>query len=496
MKLKFYIRTAFFVQFFFLSLPVFSESAEKLLSGFLENDLQLQKYAVMAESKALSLDSAKINNGITVSLSTGEMKIETSKDKNKITVSPNASVEIPQADVSLGVSVPISVSDGDKSVNGKISASVGIISNARKKRKIDLMQAERSYLEAERNVKSRAISAEKEFYNNLKSLYSGAVAVLNARADLYDDTTDLKVLQAQGYSKTSASYRQKNLRVESDRRNVLEKQRIFERETSIFAKKCGISFNRIEGTGNSVEDWIKAGEIAFQTAIDFLPSEIPSKASENIFKYDKNLYTKIEQASWDKMIAELKREANKELTLKFTGEYAFNAKFYSENSDLDSKTDTIGGKFTLGWRGINASAGAYFPVGDSSANPYYAFSLAFSPNDWRLAAISRKQDELNSQLEDISIESAFDDYETVLLDTTSKFHDLKWTERSNKEELITYTNLEADMEKWLKQGIVTENNYLDAKNNKEKARINVITNAIDLLIFNADVRLMFVEKSE
>lgn len=499
MKLKIFVQAAFFMQF--LSLPISSESAEKLLSGFLENDLQLKKYTITAEYKSLSLDKTKINKGINVSLSTGEMKITTSNDKTKITVTPNVSVGAPLLnDLSVSSSLPVTIEDGERKMdNGKISVSVGIISNAREKNKIELLEAERALLEANRNVKNRAISAEKEFYNNLKNLYKDAIAVLSARADLYDDTTDLKVLQVQGYSKTSASYRQKNLKVESDKRNVREKERIFQRETAVFAKKCGVEYVLSENFE----------ENTYEKAIAFLPIEIPTQSDEKIFNYDRSLYTKTEQALWDKYIGDLKRKADKDFTLKFAGEYLLGDSFYSSTKDdngtitgLSYGSDSIGGKLTASWKGISASAGAYFPTGsnllsdkstDKTFNPYYSFSLTIVPNDWRLSSINQKQNELNSKLEDIAIESASDDYETALLDKVSNFHDLKWSQRSNKEELETYTALEKDMANWLKQGIVTENNYLDAVNNKEKARINVLVNAIDLLIFNADVKLMFVE---
>ena len=54
-----------------------------------------------------------------------------------------------------------------------------------------------------------------------------------------------------------------------------------------------------------------------------------------------------------------------------------------------------------------------------------------------------------------------------------------------------YTKLESDMAKWLEQGIVTENDYLDAKCSREKARLNIIINAIDLIIYNDEVKLLF-----
>ncbi len=509
MKLKIFAIPAFL---FFTLHSAQSETVEKLLAGYLENDLQLKKYSITAESKALDLKSTKIENGISVSLSTGEMKIMTSSDKTRITVSPSVSVDIPQAsDLSVSASFPLTIVDGDKEMeDGTISATIGIISDTAKQREVAILKAERELLEAERAVQERALSAEKEFYTNLKNLYNEAISVLDAKDSLYDDTTDLKVLEVQGYSKSSASYRQKNLEVMSDRRNVFEKQRAFERETAVFAKKCGLELTRIsDPNADSKEDFFKSGDSAYESAISFLPSEISVQKEENIFKYNKELYSATEQAVWDKYIGDLTRAADYEMNLKFTGEYVFNDSFYSDSAYVDGSeveygSDSVGGKLTFSWRGISASAGAYFPTGktligdksnDSTFNPYFALSLSIVPNDWRLAKITRQQYQLDEKLEQIAVDSAEEDYETDILDKVSTFHDLKWTQISNKEEYETYTQLEADMAKWLKQGVVTQNDYLDAKNDKERARINILVNNIDFAVFNDEVKLLFTDDS-
>ena len=111
----------------------------------------------------------------------------------------------------------------------------------------------------------------------------------------------------------------------------------------------------------------------------------------------------------------------------------------------------------------------------------------------RTAKIEKEQNKIESQKEDIAIQSAVDDYETDLMDKVSSFHDIKWSERAYAQEYEMYDKLESDMAQWLQQGIVTENDYLDAFNNKEKARINIMINAIDMLIYNDEVKLLFCQ---
>jgi hypothetical protein len=54
-----------------------------------------------------------------------------------------------------------------------------------------------------------------------------------------------------------------------------------------------------------------------------------------------------------------------------------------------------------------------------------------------------------------------------------------------------YSELEADLGKWYKAGITKESEYLSAKTNKEKYKINLLINDIDLIIYNIETNLLF-----
>ncbi len=468
------------------------EKLDLLLKGYLQNSLAVKKSMLTAESKSLDLKSSKISNGITVSLSTGEMKILTSSDSTKITVTPQFTISSTEfSDSSLSASLPLTIQDGEKSVSdGSLSFSVGIISGKSKERKAGILEAERALLEAERAVQDAALTAEKEFYENLKSLYSSAISVLDARSELYDDSMNLRLLLLQGYSKSSSQYRSADLDVQSDRRSVLEKQRVLEKESMIFARKCGVSFAKV----SDETDPIKAGEKSFSAVLDFLPDKIPAVQAENLENYPLEKYSALESSQWTKKINSLKRESDYDMTLYADGEYIFNDSF--------TNSDVLGAKLTWAWKGLSASAGAYMPTGtnlfgidpakEKSDSPYFAFSLAFAPSTWRLSKIEKAQDELESRLEDVEIESAKDSYETDMLEKSSSYSDIAWSKISYAEENDMYEKLESDMARYLKQGYVTENDYLDAKNNKEIARLNMLINAVELIICNDETKLLFV----
>ncbi len=481
-----------------------------LLAGWLENDLKLKKYTLTAESAMLDYDSTKISNGIEVSLSSGNAKFQKTSDGTKCTFTPSLSLSASKLnDASLTASAPLSIKSGyeTKSDNGtfvdnaSVTLSAGIITAKPLKRKISLLEAERAYIEAERAVKNRAVTAEKEFYENLEKLYRYALDVLEKKNDLYDDEVSLRVLTAQGYSRTSSPYRLKNLDVQSGKRDVHEAVRKLERETALFAVKCGVEYERVfqrndeSAQGESFED------DAFAAAVTFLPSKIPEVELLDVLEFRREDYASSENAEWNKVIGELKRRANYRMELSGYAGYTFN--------ETTSNYDTVDGGLVFDWRGISATAGVSVPTGkkflpfdpsssssSKSKNPVYMFSIALKPNVWRLASIDKKQDKIESQIYDIEIKSAADEYESDVLEKLTLKGDLKWAQKSYKEELDMYSKLADDMENWFAQGNATKSDLLDALNNRERARINVMSNLVEMIIYNSNVRLLFVAQDD
>lgn len=477
-----------------------------LLFGYLKNDLNLQKYTLAAQSKALDYDASKISNGISLTLSSGTVRIQSSSEGTRLTFTPSATLSVPQLhDTALTATFPMTgrngFSDDENGTfldNGSVKVTTGIITSAPLKRKISLLEAERAYIEAERAVQTQALAVENEFYSNLKTLYNYVAGVLTAKNDLYDDELDLRVLEVQGYSKTSASYRKKYLECQSDRRTVNENLRRLERETAVFAVKCGVEFTRLFDPATFNPE--KADEIsgqAFSAVMEFLPMEIPAVEMEDVLSYESGHYTKTESAEWSKFIGDLKRESDYTMELDAYLGYTFN--------ESTSKYDTVDGGITFDWHGITASAGVSVPTaqnlfplessagGKASKSPVYTFSLTLTPNIWRLASINKKQDGLNARIDEIAVKSAADDYDTDIIDKLTKRGDLRWSQKSYAEEYDMYSQLEYDMDKWLAQGIVTRSDYLDAANNRDKAQINMLINAVEQIIYNNEVKLLFVK---
>ena len=126
-------------------------------------------------------------------------------------------------------------------------------------------------------------------------------------------------------------------------------------------------------------------------------------------------------------------------------------------------------------------------------NPYFQFSLSVNPSQWRLSSIKKQQDSISAQEEEIAVKNALDEYETKILESLSTVQDIKWAHRSYTEQYDMYLQLEADMKKWLEEGSVTESDWLDAANNLQKAKFNLLINSIDMIVYNTEVEAMFYD---
>lgn len=463
----------------------------EFLAGYLARDLELQRLTLTAQSKQLALDASKISNGIALSLSTGTITVRSTGDGMRVSFEPQATLSLPlQNDTTVSADVPVTVVQGERSLsNAKLSVTTGIITGAVKSKRLAVLQAERAALEAERAAQDRALNAEKAFYSELKTLYGYAITAITERNDLLNASDSFRTLVIKEYSKESAQYRQSFLNLQGAVYDAVQAQRDLERGAANLARKCGISYPQPLTTETSTFDEI---DLAFRAAMDFLPFAVPEVDGIDVLSFPETAYTATESALWEKQLAELKRDADYALTLKATGTYTFN--------DSSVNSDTVGAGLSLDWNGLTATAGVAVPTGakllDSSdasqeKQPVYTLSLGWTPNTRKQARISREQDAIDEQLEDIAIQSAADNYKTAVFDKQANLRDLQWSRHFYSEQLDMYTQLERDMKQWLDEGIVTRAAYFDTRNNRDKAQLNLLINAANFIIYNNETTLLF-----
>lgn len=484
------------MSFIFLlsSLYAFSEEDDysrvtELLASYMSNDLTLKKYTYVVMQSSLDFEETKINNGLEVNLSSGTMTLKTNGSNSYFTVEPSATVSIPQLNnSSLSFSATgTNKDDEDNWQDMSLSFETDIISGARLSRKVELLKSKRTLLEAKRNLQDQALTVEKEFYSELKELYGYVIDVLEEKDDLYDNQLTLRTIQAQGYSKTSSTYRSAELDVKSSERKVEKAIRELDRNTALFAKKCGTEYN-----------YSYSPDIKDLQALSFLPVKIPLKEGLDMSSFPKNSYSDIETARWANYIAELERKADYAVTLSGNAGYTFN--------DTDANSDTVDTGLSLTWAGLSLSAGISFPTADkkfssniaasTSKKPIYSLSVGLKPNSFALEKIEDKQDEVNRNLELIDIKSAEENYENDILDKKTTLEDIVWARKNYAEEYNMYKKLADDDYSYYKAGVIVESDYLDAITKRDEAFVNGLITDIEMIIYNNELTLLFHDDND
>ncbi len=441
----------------------------RLLLSYVENDSELKNLTLAAKKTALSYESTKIDSGFDVTLSTGTITLKTSDDGNTLTAKPSVKASLPQAsNLSVAAQTNYSSESADSKLSDtSVSVGVDIISSAVISNKLTKLKAERSVTEAQRKIEKRAIAAEKEFYTELKGLLTSINSIMTKRQTLYEDSIDLEAKKIQGYSKSSSTYRQAELKVISDQHEIESAIHSFKYNCIVFYKKCGYDLE--------IDD--KAD------LMSFVPAGIDEVEPVDVTQFDKELYSEIENANWTYYINSMERSAKKTYSLSANAGYTF------DNTSTKSDSIDAGVSGTIG--GLTLGAGISLPVGNSTT-PAYTFSATLNPNTFRKNSITKQQNELTEEQELLAIKTAEASYETKVVELQQKLDTLLWEKKTAEENISMYDDLEKDMARLYKTGYVSETDYLSSKNNLNSSIIKKISNLIDLIIYNDDVVTNFV----
>ena len=446
-----------------------------LLLSYVENDAELKNLILAAKKSALSYQSAKIDTGFDVTLSNGSVTLQVNDDGTKLTAKPAVKMSLPQAsNLSVTAQTNFSSESSNTSLsNTSVAVGIDIISSAVISNKLTKLKAERAVTEAQRKIEKRAIAAEKEFYTALKNLLSSINTIMTKRQTLYEDSIDLEAKKVQGYSESSSTYRQAELKVISDQHEIDSAIHSFKYDCVVFYKKCGYDLE--------IDD--KAD------LMSFVPSGIDEVEPADILKFDKALYTEIENANWTYYINSMERSSKKNYGLSASAGYTF------DNSITNSDSIDAGLSGTFG--GLTVGAGISLPVksSQSSISPAYTLSASLNPNVFRKNSITKKQNVLTEEQELLAIQTAESAFETKLVEFQQKLDTLLWEKKTVEENISMYGDLEKDMAQLYQQGYINETEYLSAKNNLNSSIIKKISNLIDLIIYNDDVISNFVSEN-
>ncbi|MBO4319125.1 MAG: hypothetical protein J5857_01495 [Treponema sp.] len=462
-----------------LSLCVFTqffgaEKVEDLLTGYLQNSLDLKGLVGKTQKTILESQLTDISYGFSFDISTGTITFTTG-DNGSVQFTPKAQASVPQLNnLSLSASTRLNFDSNDSTSavsNTSLSLSADIISNNSKKREIALLKSERNVLTAKRNLQNGFITAEKTFYTELKNLYNQKSQLLSAEQDVYDAQLSFEQVRVQGYSTSSTKYRTAQLKVMSAQNTTESKSRDFEREVKIFAAKCGVEYN-------------------YTDPADFLPTSIPEVEALDVKSFDQETYTKLESAKWNQYINNLERNADSAITLSANAGMTFNY------NDQDYNTVNVGTDFTWNNTGLKLNAGASIPIGTDTKTPVLTMGVSIDPNAFRKAKINSQIDTINEEQDTIEVINAQENYYTSVVSQEASLQNILWEKQSAEEFYEMYKKLASDMASYYRQGLITESEYKKNVSSRDSYEIKKLTNALDLIIYNDTTKLLFCPEIE
>ncbi len=445
-------------------------SVSELLEGYLANDLSVKQLVSAAQKQTLNEELTNLNREIDLSLSTGTVTIKTVNDKTTVSFKPNAELTVPQAaNLRLSAGTTFSFDETDSSVsNTSLSVQVDIISSSTTTRKLSLLNAQRQRLEAERKLSDGLLSAEKQFYSELKALYSSASSYVSAKKSLYEDKISFDQIIAQGYAETSSKYRTAYLKYITSQHSVENAEREFERKVAVFASKCGVEYT---------------------DAFQFLPSLIPQVQPVDVLSFEKTSYSELEKALWTQYYNQVSRDGDSPVTLTAGAGFTF--------ADALTKYNTLDASARFAWEDIvSFTGGLSIPLTTENKSPLVSLSLTLNPFGIQKSAIENQITQLSLQQELYDIEEAERKYETAVVNAQSELSDILWSMQVNEESYQLYKTLAQDTETWFKQGIVSESELQSALTNCENYRLKCLMSQIDIIIYNNETQLLFCRDGE
>lgn len=445
---------------------------KNLLISYLANDIEVKKSTLEIANSELLLKKEKINNGFDINLSTGNITFyPNNSDLSSFSIKPTLSAEIPTLNnFSAEISTEYENNSSSSIKNSKISLGIDIFSENVELSKISILKSERTLLESKRNLKNQMLVTENNFYTELKSVLSSINSIQNLLKTTYDDKLDLQKLKAQGYSNSSSTYRIQQMKVSDDEHNIQTLLHNLKLDIIVFYNHCGIEINNFDE----------------KNYLDYVPENIPVIEGINFSDFKEENYKNIENSEWTHKINQKTRKAEKKFTL------SANAGYTLKNSTTNS--DTVDAGISSNFQnGLNLDFGMSVPVLSENFNPAFTVSAKVNPNSLKLKKINSQQNELQNQKELLEIQNAKKNYETAKISYAQKLENLKWEKESVQKNYEHYFQNEIDLKKYFNEGIISESEYLSAKNNRDSYKIKILINKIDFISYNNQVKNEFVE---
>ena len=127
-------------------------------------------------------------------------------------------------------------------------------------------------------------------------------------------------------------------------------------------------------------------------------------------------------------------------------------------------------------------------------NPVYTFGASLSPSDFFQKSITDKTNALTDEAELLAIEDARKNYEKVKIQKSQELEELLWNMASYQESYEMYESLATQLKEAYDLGLIAESQYLSALSEAKSYKVNLLTNQIDLIIYNNELITLFVNE--
>ncbi|MGL4981592.1 MAG: hypothetical protein ACRC4W_01820 [Treponemataceae bacterium] len=447
-------------------------SYDKLFQSYKERDVTIAQLRLQLDKATNMLAQTRLQKGFDMNLSTGESSATFSPDGTSLSFNPNVSLSLPFAsNLTISGSVPVNVevsgSENETTITGSsVTVSADIISSVAQNLTIQEENAIRALYDARQNYLQQEYALEKEFINEIKSLYTYAHNVLLAQNTLYDAQLEFDLVKTQGFSQVSATYRSKQVAVQTAQFDLDDKNLLFKSELRKFMFKSG-----------------------FQNPV--MVADIPKDDLLDFTEFDQGAFSQLESASWKHYLAQLQRKAQKSFTLTGNGGYQYKDRS-NVGAAIDSEHHALAG-LQAQYRGFSVGAGVSVPV-NKPERVSSTFSLGWNFQNTFADKYKEKNLDLGIELEELSIKGALEQYDIVKDERIQTRENLLWKLSVQTEHVEIYKDYLQQSTLWFDRGLISVTQFNQAKRDYSTALITLISTQLSCLIYNFETKSFFVVK--
>ena len=492
------MRKCFVLLLFFAISLVFAEDArkenlyQKMLEERLKEDSQYKTLQLQLEITEGDLQKAKNSSIANLELGISDAKATISKEKARqgFSFNPYVNFSLPiYNNTGLRLSSPFSKMGDAKITAFNLTAFTELYGVSRSEQKLLLSIAQDKVDEALKECKRASKYVEKKLLKDIKDVLTSYLDALDKNLKEVQAQVAHNQLKVQGYLDSSAKVRTSRLTLLGAERDLRQATFTFETKYKRFLKSSGIDDSFLEGKEELLQD--KDVEMMLENLYSTLPKEnIIDMAS---FTQDEYLSLKREKRAYE--VNKLKDELSIN-PVTVTGEAGFSTLKKTFDSSLlpqDPVSEhSFGASVNLKMPGTKIMTGLDFPLDPKRrGDVQFKFGFAINPIEIWNYTITKKNVGINDKINKLKLKEKMEEFDTFFVELNTKKNYFEWQKLKTQEELTVYRENRDESEVYLKRGLISSFEKMEAELEYKKAFIRDFSSQIDVNSFNIETSLMF-----